>query len=331
MPQATGATTKILGLTEDTFNAVPAVPDAQVLYVRTFELNYNAPREQDPTLAGGFRGQLRGVEGRSDVSGSAAVSMAPQSIGFWLKHLIGAPTTTGAGPYVHTFAVGEGALAIPPGIMFEQDFSDRIATPGRFIDWNGNRIESAQFVFNTGAPAQVATFNIRGAGIPSTPAVTIDATPSDAGHSAWVVGNISLVLDDGALEVCIESLTLNWNNNLDTDLYCLNNGGQRHALPEGDLAITGEGVAQFDTPALMLKAFADEDLKVVVTLSRGDGLGTAGNESLAITIPLSSMSKSVPPVNGPRGLKQPFNFVAHRVGGAEIGVNMVLKNELATV
>ena len=57
MPQATGATTKILGLTETEFNTVPAVPDAQVLYVRTMELNYNAPREQDPTLAGGFRGQ----------------------------------------------------------------------------------------------------------------------------------------------------------------------------------------------------------------------------------------------------------------------------------
>jgi hypothetical protein len=330
MPQATGALTKILGVTQATFKVEPVAPDAEILYVRTFDFSDNQPLEQDPTLAGGLRGALRGQKGRIDASGSAALSIAP-SIAFWLKHLIGAPTTTGAGPYTHTFLVGPDPNAIPAAALFETDYSDRIATPGRYVRNQDVRVESATFSFSSASAFQQATFNLRGASLKSLPATPIDATPTDYGHAAWGIANLALVLDAGATEVCVETLNFTWNNDLDTDLYCINEGGQRHDLPEGQVLITGDGVAQFDTPALMAKAIADEDLALQITLSRGDGLGSLGNESLVITIPLSVITAPTPGVTGPRGLKQNFNFSAFRTTGTEVGVTAVLKAPRATV
>lgn len=331
MSQATGALTKIVGLTQTAWNAVPGAPDAEVLYVRSLEFSDSQPLEQDPTLAGGLRGSLRGLRGRVDASGSAAVSLGT-SIGFWLKHLIGAPTTTGASsPYTHTFAVGSAANAIPPAMLLERDYSSRIAVPGRYVRDQDVRIESASFSFTSSSATQQATFSLRGARKKTLPTDPIDSTPTDNGHAAFGIAGLSLVLDGGATAVCVETLNLNWSNDLDTDLFCINDGGQRHDLPEGQVLITGEGVAQFDTPALMTKAMADTDLALVITLKRGTGAGTVGNEQLTITIPLSVIEAPTPGVTGPKGLKQPFTFSAYRTGGAEIGVTAVLKSPRAVI
>lgn len=254
------------------------------------------------------------------------------SIGFWLKHLIGAPTTTGASaPYTHTFQVGGGSNALPAAMLLERDYSDRIAVPGRYVRDQDIRIASAAFAFSTATAFQSATFNLVGASKKTLPTAPIDATPTDGGHAGFGVAGLSLLLDGGATQVCVESLNLNFNNDLDTDLYCINDGGQRHDLPEGQVVIGGEGVAQFDTPALLNKAFNDTDLALAITLQRGTGAGTAGNEQLVLTIPLAVIEAPTPAISGPRGLKQSFTFQAYRNGGSEIGVTAVLKSPRAVI
>lgn len=330
MGQVTGAQVRLIGITESTFNTVPGSPSGELLYIQTFTPGLSAERAQDPTLSG-YRGQPRGVRGRQNVQPQAAVTIAPQSIGWWLKHLIGAPVDTGAGPYTHTFSVDMVNNPIPPGITFELDYGANISGAGRYLVESGVRIRRGTFAFQTGQPLQTATFELEGASFDADSVASLDSTPNDGGHSGWGVSDISLELDDGSTAACIEQLNVVWDNDLDTELFCLNNGGQRHALPEGFAIVTGSGSAMFDSAALYNKAVNDEDTKVVVTLSRGDGLGTAGNESMVFTIPLSSLDQTAPPVEGPRGLKLPFNFVAHRAAGAELGVTVVLKNARATV
>lgn len=326
MPQATGAKARLIAVAETTYNVLPVTPDAELIYAQSYNLRPNATREQDPTLSG-YRGQMRGTLGRVDVSGSATVSVAPQSIGFWLKHLIGTPVTTGAGPYVHTFGLPS---VLPAGVSFEIDYGPAIAAPGRYVCFHGCRINQGRFQFQTqGTPA--ATFDIVGARSDATAVASIDPTPTDPGHAAWAVSNLTLQLDGGATEVCLESLDFTWSNDLDTDLYCINNGGQRHDLPEGFAILSGSFVSQFDAPALLNKALSDQDLTIEVGLKRGTGDGSAGNESLIWTIPLSTLDQTAPEVSGPRGLKAPFNFVAHRAEGAELGAKAVLKNQRATI
>lgn len=329
MSQATGALSKAIAVAQTALRALPDPIDAEVLYFQTLTLTDTQPLEQDPTLGGGFRGELKGERGRVDASGSAVVSVGT-SIGVWLKHLVGTPTTTGsAGAYTHVFAV-DAAKPIPPALAVEMDYSNRIATPGRFVRQLDNRIASAAFAFQTNSPYQQATFNLQGMSRKTLPATSMDATPTDHGHAAFGLGGLSLQMDGGATQVCVETLGLDWDNGLDTDLYCLNDGGQRHDLPEGTVVISGEGVAQFDTPALMAKAMANGNLSLAIVLKRGTGAGTAGNEQLTITIPLSVIEASAPPINGPRGLKQAFTYRAHRNGGAEVGVTFELKCARAT-
>jgi hypothetical protein len=331
MPQATGALTKVVGFTQPAIRAMADPVDAELLYIRTYDYNASNPLEQDPTLAGGYRGQQRGARGRVAGTGSSVTTIGT-SIAFWLKHTIGQPTTVGAaGAFTHTFRVGDGANALPAALGIERDFSSRIAIPGRYLRDTDIRIASAAFAFSTAAPTQQATFNLVGAALRALPEEPVDDAPQDFGHAAFALAGLSLLLDDGATEVCIETLNLNWDNDLDTDLYCLNDGGLRHEMPEGQVAITGDGVAQFDSPALLTKAQSDANLKLQVTMNRGTGAGTAGNEQLVITIPLSTIETNSPGITGPRGIKQNFTFIAYRAAGAEVGVTAVLKSARATV
>ena len=89
-------------------------------------------------------------------------------------------------------------------------------------------------------------------------------------------------------------------------------------------------MAYFDTAALLNKAAADLDASLVITLTKGTGAGTAGNETLEITVPALVFSREKPAIDGPRGLKQNFTFTSHRTIG-ETGVNAVLTNALAAV
>ncbi len=330
MPQATGALSKILGVAQTALRELPDPLDAEVLYVQSFQFDSDEPLEQDPTLGGGYRGELRGDKGPVNATGSAVVTLGT-SIGFWLKHLVGEPTTVGASaPYTHTFAVSA-AKPIPPAITFERDYSSRIPVPGRYERDMNVRIGSGAFAFQTGSAYQQATFNLVGMTVGEQPEDPMDETPSDFGHAGFAVGGMSLVLDDGATEVCVESLNVNWNNELDNTLRCLNAGGALHDLPEGNAIITIDGVAQFDTPVLRTKALAGTSLKLVVILQRGTGAGTTGNEKLTLTIPLSVLTANAPPISGPRGLKQAFTARAYRNGGAEVGVTFELKSPRATI
>lgn len=328
---ATGALTKIVGVTQSEFGEVPGAPAAEVLHVTSFDLSDNEPEDQDATLGSGYRGQPEGAPGQLSVTGTAGVNIGT-SIAWWLKHLVGNPTTTGSGaPYTHLFAVGDGANALPAAGLYERDYSSRITGAGRYVRNQDVRIASAAFALSATSTFQTASFTMVGASRRTLESSPIDATPEDFGHGAFPLSGVSMSLDDGSTEFCVESLNINFSNDLDDTLRCLNNGGQLHDLPEGSVIVAGDGVGHFDTAAVMAKAAARGNLKLVIVMKRGTGAGTAGNEQLTITIPLSKISAPTPAVNGPRGLKQNFSFVAHRPAGAEIGVTFELKSPRATV
>jgi hypothetical protein len=329
MGNATGALSKIGAFTETAYNTTPGTPNGRLVAAQQFSLRANEDRENDPTLSG-FRGMTRSVAGTRTVSGAAQLSLAPETIGFWLAHLIGKPTVSGTGPYTHSFAVDPtGAGALPAGMLFEVDYGAGITAPGRYVRYSGCRINQAVFDFPTkGFPS--AQIDVLGADFDATAVAPLDATLTDTGHSAWSAKQIVAEFDDGALQICLDALKITIGNDLDADRYCVGNGGVRHDLPEGFFQVSGEASAYFDTADLMNKALDDTDGKIVITLSRGDGLGSAGNESLVLTIPHLVFAANTPPIDGPRGLKLQANFTGHRTTG-EIAVTAVLKNALSTV
>lgn len=330
MGNVTGALTRIIGWNETTWNTTPGTPSARLIPVVSFGLRANEERETDPTLSG-YRGQQRSSAGKREVSGAIAITVAPETIGFWLANLIGAPTTTGASaPYTHTFEVDPtGAGALPVGMGFEVDYGAGISGAGRYIVYSGVRIN--QMTLNLPANGNItAQIDVLGANFDADNVASLDATPTDTGHNVWKAQKAEVVFDAGALSVCLESLQVTLGNDLDPDRWCVGHGGIRHDLPEGQFIASGQAVAYFDSAALMNKALNDTDAALVITLTKGTGAGTAGNEELEITIPALVFAANTPAVDGPRGLKLQADFTAHRTIG-EVGVTAVLKNALATV
>lgn len=329
MGNVTGALTRIIGWPEVTWNTTPGSPDGRLIPVVSFGLRANEERETDPTLSG-YRGQQRSSAGKRDVAGPINITVAPETIGFWLANLIGTPTTTGAGPYEHSFEVDPtGAGALPVGMGFEVDYGAGISTAGRRIVYSGCRIN--QMTLNLPANGNItAQIDVLGANFDADNGASLDDTPTDTGHNVWKAQLAEVVFDGGALSVCLESLAVTIGNDLDPDRWCVGNGGIRHDLPEGQFIASGQAVAYFDSAALMNKALNDEDASLVITLTKGTGAGTATNEELVITIPALVFAANTPAVDGPRGLKLQADFPSHRTTG-ETGVTAVLKNALATV
>ena len=139
MADVRGTLTKVLAYTETTFKTPGA--DGFVVPLTQFSPQPRQPRVQSATLTG-RRGPTRSATGLKSVEGQWGYEVAPESLGIVLKHLVGNPTTTGAGPYVHTFQhVVSGANALPPGLTFEQDFgAGTIAAASRILRMIGCRI-----------------------------------------------------------------------------------------------------------------------------------------------------------------------------------------------
>lgn len=291
----------------------------------TFGLNNQQPRNKSAILSG-YYGESRGILGLKGVSGSITTEAGPEDIGIWLKHLIGAPVSATAGSAnKHTFLVGKDTADIPLGMSFEQDFGTALASAThRVLRYIGCRLNKGTFNFNTSGFIG-CSFDVLGADVVPDDA-PLDATPDDLGHTSWSITDVGIVLSAGStIEVCLNSLQLNFNNDLDPDLYCISAGGVRDDLARGIVGCDGQLVGLFDSDALLKQTMADTDASLVVTCMRGTGDGTAGNEKLVLTVPALTFSPGSVPVNGPKGLRVTANFTAHRTTG-EIGLKAELWN-----
>lgn len=330
----TGALSRIVGFTETQYNQTPSPANGRILPIQNFQLRANEARDTDPTLSG-YRGSVRSVTGRREVSGAVLVTVAPESIGWWLTHVLGRPQTTslGGGVYQHVFTVNRtGANSLPEGALFEVDYGPGITTPGRYVRYSGCKCNQATLALpNSGFP----TLNMDwlGANYDASANAPLDGSASDPGHSGWSAKQITawvLGPDGYPLMVCFDSLNMTFGNGLDADQWCVGNGGVRHALPPGLVVAGGNAVAHFDDPALMNQMLTDTDVEIEVELKKGSGDGTPGNEHLTWTVPAAVFEANTPPIDGPNGLRLQANFTAHRTSG-EIGVSATLINSLASV
>lgn len=328
MGQVSGGKT-VIAVYDETAFKTPGT-NGMRLPLSQFNLENQQKREKSQILSG-YYGEARGVKGLQGVGGTIASEAGPESMGFWLKHLIGAPVSAPAGTaFKHTFVVGEGALDLPPGITFEEDFGAVLGSADhRVLRYSGCRINKGTFNFGTQGYIGLS-FDVIGA-LMTAAAAPLDATLTDLGHSSWSVADIGIVLSSGAvIEVCFNNLSLGYTNNLDTDSYCINGGGVRDSLARGTVGLEGQATALFDSDALLKQTLADTDASLVVSLTRGTGDGTAGNEKLVLTVPALTFDPAGVPVTGPKGLRVQGNFTAHRTVG-EIGLKAELWNAVETI
>lgn len=328
MADVRGSNVRIVAVPETTYKTAGA--SGARLYFTNFGVAPDQQREQSQTLAG-FRGQARSVDGQKNVQGQINYEIAPESVGLLLSHLIGAPTTSGSSaPYTHTFqAAASGANALPVGLTFEEDFGTAIAAASRYLRLKGCRFNNGTFTFSASG-FQTLQLDVLGADWEQA-STAIDASPTDNGHSSFSVVDLAIRLGPSAspLSVCFNQVTLQWSNDLDPDKFCVSGGGVRDGLAEGFAIVSGSVVAFFDHEDLIDQILSGTDTEMLITLQRGTGAGTAGNEKLTISIPNLVFARTGPTIDGPRGLRLNANFSAHRTSG-ELGITATLMSPLQT-
>lgn len=307
---------------ETVYGEAPDPASGHLVYKTAFNVQKSQPRIQDETiLANRSRGEP--MLDNIDVSGALNQNLSAESLGIFLKHLMGVVNTSGAGPYEHVFTVGE----LPIGLTFENDYGDKITGSGRYIRYHGCKIASANFSFPVSGPI-TCVFNVLGAdGVPS--ATALDADLTDLGHRAYSSFNASMT-EGGSAFGRATSIELTVDNELETDGYVIGGEGKRNSLDEGFVSISGTLTAQFENADLMNKALNDTESSLVVTVSRGDGLGSAGNESIQFAVNQLKYEPNTPAIDGPAGLSITLNFFGYAKAG-DLGMVITLKNAVETI
>lgn len=328
MPHIRGSAVGIQFVPETTFKTPGTVGERMQLV--SCGVVPSEERVRSQTLSG-LRGLARSVTGARSVAGPIQYELAPEDVGLILKHLIGAPTTSGAGPYTHVFQPAtSGANALPVGFAIQYDYGSGFAGSARYLRLLGNRINQGTFNFTPNG-VQTLQLDVIGSDFAQS-ATDLDSTPVLLGHTNWDKSNLSVVVGGGSpLDLCFASLSLTYGNDLDPENYCISGGGVRDSLPEGFALVSGQGVLLLDDEDVINTVLSGNDTELAITLSRGDGLGSAGNESLVIALGDIVFNKTAPAIEGPRGLRVPVTFEAHRVGTGEIDCTATLKNAVATI
>jgi hypothetical protein len=304
-------------------------PNPAVGYKAYFSPPLDVAASQNPIqsdmMASG-RGVPRAGRGNVDVTGSVTLELSPEQIGWWFKHALGAPTTSGASsPYTHVFV----PKALPAGFQLEKSYVSKITEKvERFI---GCRIGSMSLACPQEGFAK-ATFQIsaRRYTIVTAP---LDATLTDLGHTGWT-GFKGIVKRGGTQIGGVRDLNIQVDNELSTDVYTFpasgGTAGERFSLPEGRAVISGTMTLVFEDFTLVDLANAGTETTVEIIYSHGTGAGTATNEQLSILLDHVDIPLTSPRIETPSGMEIQVPFSAF-ASGADMGLEVTLKNALATV
>lgn len=323
MPQARGTQTTIAQFDETVYGADPGSPAGQKLFVTPpFGLQSQQNLLDSNTLTAS-RDRARPVIGNQNVTGPLNTELSAQEQGKILRHAMGANVTTGAAPYVHTMTLGD----LPISMLLEKDHGANISGAGRFEKFNGCRVGSVQFNFpNEGFCT--ASYNIIGSKSVLASAA-LDATLDDLGHTSFSAFE-GTILEGGGAIATVTDCQINLNNELDESVFVIGGLGVRRALPEGFSTVTGTLTALFEDSTLLAKAINGTQSSLAITLSRGTGLGSAGNEFMSFTVNQLLYERASPIIEGPSGIKLVSPFKGFRVG-ATSAFTVVVKNAVAVI
>lgn len=322
MAQARGSQAVFALYDETTYGQNPGTPAGQKLYLTKFGVRAVQDLQRSETLTSD-RIPVEPIAGNIDVVDSLAMEISAQDIGKLLKHLMGGVSTAGTNPYTHTITPG----ALPIGCILEKDHGANISGVGRFEYFNGVRFPSADFTFpKNGFPT--AQFNVVGAN-GTLASSALDASLDDYGHTSFSAFDATIQEGGGAIAVVTEA-KIRVDNDIDGDSYYIGGAGKRGQPQEGFCYVSGSITAMFADVTLFTKAVNRTESSLAITLSRGTGLGSAGNESISFTVNQLKYKRTSPAIEGPGGVLVAFDFESYRKG-ATAPLTIVVKNAVSAL
>lgn len=318
MSQIQGHQIPIVLYDESSYGADPSPSpgDGKLLYFTTDGVNYSQNLLNSDIIRSS-RGAQRPVLGNVDLNGSSInTTMAAESIGWWLKHLHGAPASTGASaPYTHVFTPGD----LPVGFTVEKDFTAAIAS--HVERYNGMRISQAAFTISQEG-VQAINFSLAGKKHHVATSVLDDA-PTDPGHTEFQ-GHEVIMKAGGTQAAGIISASCTVANGIDGGPYTLPASGEEAGLrydnAEGECRVTGSFTAVFSDATWInaAKAGTPQTLEFEWTKGLGDG-SAPGHEKLTLKIVDCLLTPRGPVIESKGGMEVSFDFTAYE-DGSDLGI-----------
>lgn len=285
--QAKGSYSQLVADFETSFGNPPGTPGGIKLPMYSFGVGKMQPWIQRELLTGS-RNPAKPYAGDITVAGPIIVPVDAAAFPFWVKGLMGDPTTSGTGPYDHDFVVDEAI----PSIVMDAKMTDNAGFTqyGEFV---GCKVASIGMEIAASQADLRATINIEGkdGDFSSSP---YDASPTPLDPVFFDRCKIEIKENNVVLAVAT-SLNLTLNANLQTDVYVVG-GCSRYSLPEGKLTVEGNLTALFENDTLLRRALDAVETSIIVTFSN------SGTEELVLTMQELFFEKDTPKIDGPQGI-----------------------------
>ncbi len=284
MAQAKGFKAQLVAAFESAYGQTPASPAGIKLPVNTAQVKSKQNFIEANTITG-RRDPSEPLRGNVDVSGAIVVPVDEVAIGYWLKAMFGAPTTTGsADPYTHVFKPG----LTQPSLVLEQGFTDI----GVYELFNGCKV--SKFGLTLGGDAElVANIDVLGAK-ETVATAAFAATPTSPVFNRF--SNYQATIQEGGANIAtVTNATVNIEFGLEGDNYAVGNAGCRSELPEGLMKISGNIKAFFDSKTLLDKALNGTESSLSFKL-------TNGAHSLELLLPEVVYERNSPGIEGSKGI-----------------------------
>lgn len=311
MARAYGANAHLLGKFESAYGTPPSGNYIKFPFVSS-ELGSEQGLVASDLLGQG-RDPAQPIRDVIKVEGNIVIPVDLRNFGHWLKALLGVPTTTGTGPYVHTFVSGAASL---PSIAVEVGMPD---IPAYFMN-AGVRVNSLQLGFARSGAAS-ATLNCIAQGEESGVS-SGGGTPTTATLTRFNQFQGSIKKDGDALGN-VTGAQLTYSNNLER-IETIRDDGKIESADPTIAALTGNIAVRFADTGLIDAATDNTplELEFAYTIDEDNALIFTAHE---VYLPKPKLA-----VNGPGGVQATFDWQAAKATSPARMLTVVLKNDIAS-
>lgn len=249
----------------------------------------------DNELLGFGRDPIAPIKDALTVDGDIVVPIDVDSWGHWLKAAFGAPTTTGTGPYTHTFTTGASSL---PSFTAEKQMPDA----STFLLHTGCRVNQLQWTMQRSGNVS-ATVGIIGKNEGKN-ATTQAGTLSEPTLTRF--GSFNGCIKRGVSNLAnVVSAEVTYSNGLDPveTIVCGGDGTIEDVEP-GMASLTGSLTVRFADQGLLDAAINGTASELVFEYTRSTG------EEFRITAHEVYLPRPRVQIDGPNGVQATFDYQA---------------------
>ena len=286
---------------EETYGVMPDSPKGYDMPFNSYGVSLSRSLNAAETISG-TRNPKEPFAGNTDVSGDIVVPVDLIAFGYWLRGILGVPTTTPgeeSAPNTHLFKINDDLES-----MWIQTY---LATsPGNYVLTNGVKISS--MAIEAGGDGELtATLSTMGSN-------QVMGAESKAGELTPVsflrLNNFQASLKlDGVDYGDATAFSLNLDNGLDGDVYTIGRGGTRGDIVEGLGTVSGSITVLFKDADLVADALAG-------TKKSGELIFTRPEGSLSFGFQEFLLQAKTPEISGPAGIRLDMEWQAFFESGS---------------